>query len=64
MENYVIPLNEAQLQPSTDTFTLTNEKVHPIMKYLRDLVTSLPKVDKYSRPWNGGYMRLQLVTDY
>ena len=51
MENYLIPLNEAQLQPSTDTSTRTNEKVHPIMEYLRDRVKSLPKVDQYGRPY-------------
>ena len=51
MENYLIPLNEAQLQPSTDTSTRTNEKVHPIMDYLRDLVKTFPKVDNYGRPY-------------
>ena len=51
LENYLIPLNEAQLQPSTDTSTRTNEKVHPIMDYLRDLVKTFPKVDNYGRPY-------------
>ena len=53
MENYLIPLNEeisgslVQILPHAKIET----KVCSIMKYLRDLVKRVLKVDKYGRPY-------------
>ena len=51
MDAFLIPLGNGPLQPSTDTTTRTNTKVHPITQYCRDFVRKLPQVDDSGVPY-------------
>ena len=78
MDAFLIPLGDGPLQPSTDTTSRTNTKVHPITQYCRDFVRKLPQVDdsgvpyklkpsaggKKGRPKESDKLRYQSITQW